>query len=66
MKKRPRPLGRPKGREETTVLNVRLPVSLLGRLDAYLEHRESTEPESLNRGMVIRQLLEDFLRQEGF
>jgi len=35
-------------------------------LDAYLEHRESTEPESLNRGMAIRELLEQFLEQEGF
>ena len=64
--KKPRRLGRPRGKEETTIVNVRMPVSLLDRLDAYLEHRESTEPESINRGMVIRQLLEQLLTEEGF
>jgi len=44
---------------------VRMPVSLLDRLDLYLEQRERETPEVINRGMVIRELLEDMLEGEG-
>lgn len=59
-----RPVGRPKG-EASIVINVRLPVSLLERFDDYLDRRERSTLEVLNRGMVIRELLEALLDGEG-
>jgi metal-responsive CopG/Arc/MetJ family transcriptional regulator len=61
---RKRPVGRPKG-EASVVINVRLPSSLLERLDRYLDRREQGTLEVVNRGMVIRELLEDMLEGEG-
>jgi hypothetical protein len=63
--KKKRPIGRPRGKEPSMVVNVRMPASLLDRLDSYLERRERESPEALNRGMVIRELLEDMLEGEG-
>jgi metal-responsive CopG/Arc/MetJ family transcriptional regulator len=51
-----RPVGRPKG-EPSIVINVRLPLSLLERLDHYLDRREQHSREMVNRGLVIRELL---------
>ena len=59
-----RPVGRPKG-EPSIVINVRLPVSLLSRLDHYLERRELTGIEVVNRGMIIRELLDEMLERES-
>ena len=60
---RKRPVGRPKG-EASVVVNVRLPVGLLERFDRYLDRRERETLEALNRGMVIRELLEELLEDE--
>jgi metal-responsive CopG/Arc/MetJ family transcriptional regulator len=57
-------VGRPKG-EASVVINVRLPSSLLERFDRYLDRREQGTLEVVNRGMVIRELLEDMLEGEG-
>jgi hypothetical protein len=59
-----RPVGRPRG-EASVVINVRLPVSLLERFNHYLDRREQGTWEVVNRGMVIRELLEDMLEREG-
>jgi hypothetical protein len=59
-----RPVGRPKG-EASVIINVRLPVSLLERFNRYLDRREQGTWEVVNRGMVIRELLEDMLESEG-
>ena len=59
-----RPVGRPRG-EASIVINVRLPVSLLERFNRYLDRREQGTWEVVNRGMVIRELLEDMLEREG-
>lgn len=61
---RKRPVGRPKG-EASVVINVRIPSSLLERFDRYLDRRERRTLEAVNRGMVIRELLEDMLEGEG-
>jgi metal-responsive CopG/Arc/MetJ family transcriptional regulator len=62
--KRKRPVGRPRG-EASVVINVRIPSSLLERFDRYLDRREQRTLEALNRGMVIRELLEEMLEGEG-
>jgi metal-responsive CopG/Arc/MetJ family transcriptional regulator len=59
-----RPVGRPRG-EASVVINVRLPVSLLERFNRYLDRREQGTWEVVNRGMVIRELLEEMLEREG-
>jgi hypothetical protein len=59
-----RPVGRPKG-EASVVINVRLPVSLLERFNRYLDRREQGTWEVVNRGMVIRELLDAMLEEEG-
>jgi metal-responsive CopG/Arc/MetJ family transcriptional regulator len=63
-RKRKRPVGRPRG-EASVVINVRMPSSLLERFDRYLDRRERRTLEVVNRGMVIRELLEDMLEGEG-
>jgi len=47
------------------VINVRLPVSLLERFNRYLDRREQGTWAVVNRGMIIRELLEDKLEREG-
>jgi metal-responsive CopG/Arc/MetJ family transcriptional regulator len=59
-----RPVGRPRG-EASIVINVRLPVSLLERFNRYLDRREQGTWEVVNRGIVIRELLEEMLEREG-
>jgi metal-responsive CopG/Arc/MetJ family transcriptional regulator len=64
-KKTPRlKMGRSLGQEPTTVIHIRLPNSLLTRIDTYVEGRQN-DAEIFNRAIMIRQLLEDFLREEG-
>jgi len=58
-----RPVGRPKG-EETTVINVRVPVSLVQRLDRYVDRMEVETGASINRGMVMRNALKTFLESK--
>jgi hypothetical protein len=66
---RPRPLwlilataprGRPQG-EPSTIVNVRLPVALLARLDRHLDRLEGQTGLKANRGMIARRALELFL-----
>jgi len=53
-------VGRKKG-EASLVVNVRVPLSLLDRLDRYVDRMEVRTGESVNRGMVMRNALEAFL-----
>ncbi len=53
-------VGRPKG-EDSLVVNVRVPLSLLARLDRYVDRMEVSTGESVNRGMVMRNALKAFL-----
>jgi hypothetical protein len=60
----PRRVGRPKG-EDSTVVNLRLPVSLLQRLDRYLDKLETETGLHTNRGMILRHALKVFLEAKG-
>jgi hypothetical protein len=51
-----RPVGRPKG-EASTVLNVRLPLALVHRLDRYLDRLETETGLQTNRGAILRHAL---------
>ena len=55
-----KPRGRPTG-EPSTLVNVRLPVALLARLDRYLDRLEVQTGLKANRGMIARRALERFL-----
>ena len=52
--------GRPK-REPSTIVNVRLPLTLLARLDRYLDQLEVQTGLKANRGMIARRAIELFL-----
>jgi hypothetical protein len=56
----PKPVGRPKG-DPSTILNVRLPLTLLAQLDCYLDRLEWRTGLKANRGMITRRALELFL-----
>jgi len=53
-------VGRPKV-EDSLVVNVRVPVSLLARLDRYVDRMEVRTGVSVNRGTVMRNALKAFL-----
>jgi hypothetical protein len=53
-------VGRPKG-EPSTIVNVRLPLTLLAQLDRYLDQLEWQTGLKANRGMIARRALELFL-----
>src|SRR5712691_898341 len=55
-----RRVGRPPG-EASTIVNVRLPLSLVARLDRYLDRLEQQTGLKANRGMIARRALEIFL-----
>lgn len=55
-----KPRGRPKS-EPSTIVNVRLPVALLARLDRYLDRLEVQTGLKANRAMIARRALELFL-----
>jgi hypothetical protein len=59
-----RPAGRPKG-EPSTMVNVRLPLSLVAQLDRYLDRLERQTGLKANRGMIARRALELFLASHG-
>ena len=52
--------GRPKG-PPSTIVNLRLPLDLLARLDRYIDHLESQTGLKAHRGMIARRALELFL-----
>jgi hypothetical protein len=54
------PVGRPKG-EPSTIVNVRLPLTLLAQLDRYLDQLEWQTGLKANRGMIARRALALFL-----
>lgn len=59
-----RSIGRPKG-EAATVVNVRIPLSLVHRLDRYLDKLETETGLATNRGALIRHALHVFLESKG-
>jgi hypothetical protein len=48
-----KPVGRPKG-EPSTIVNVRLPLTLVAQLDRYLDRLEGHTGLKANRGMIAR------------
>ena len=52
--------GRPKG-PPSTILNLRIHLDLLDRLDRYLDHLEGHTGLKANRGMMARRALALFL-----
>ena len=54
------PVGRPRG-APSTIVNVRLPLALLARLDRYLDRLEGRTGLKANRGMITRRALALFL-----
>ena len=52
--------GRPKG-APSTIINLRIPVALLTRLDRYIDHLETHTGLKAHRGMIARRALELFL-----
>ena len=55
-----KPVGRPRG-EPSTIVNVRLPLTLVAKLDRYLDRLEGHTGLKANRGMIARRALELFL-----
>jgi hypothetical protein len=53
-------VGRPKG-EPSTIVNVRLPLTLVAELERYLDRLEGQTGLKANRGMIARRALELFL-----
>ena len=58
-----RQVGRPKG-EAATVVNVRIPVSLVERLDRYMDKVETDTGLTTNRGAILRHALKVFLESK--
>jgi hypothetical protein len=50
------PVGRPRG-APSTIVNVRLPLALMARLDRYLDWLEVQTGRKVNRGMIMRRAL---------
>ena len=55
-----KPVGRPKS-APSTMVNVRLPLTLVAALDRYLDQLEQQTGLKANRGMIARRALELFL-----
>jgi hypothetical protein len=55
-----KPVGRPKS-VPSTIVNVRLPLTLVAALDRYLDQLEQQTGLKANRGMIARRALELFL-----
>jgi hypothetical protein len=53
-------VGRPQG-EPSTIVNVRLPLTLVAQLDRYLDRLERQTGLKANRGMIARRALALFL-----
>jgi hypothetical protein len=61
---RQHPIGCPTG-EAATVVNGRIPLSLVHRLDRYLDKLETETGLATNRGALIRHALKVFLESKG-
>ena len=59
-----KPVGRPQG-EPSTIVNVRLPLTLVAQLDRYLDQLERQTGLKANRGMIARRALALFLASHG-
>ena len=57
-------VGRPQG-EPSTIVNVRLPLTLVAELDRYLDRLERQTGLKANRGMIARRALALFLASHG-
>ena len=57
-------VGRPSG-EPSTIINVRLPLSLVAQLDHYLDHMTTQTGQPVNRGTITRQALHEFLERHA-
>lgn len=55
-----KPAGRPKG-EASSIINIRLPLRLIERLDRYLNQLETQTGLKANRGMIARRAIVEFL-----
>jgi hypothetical protein len=55
--------GRPKGKEETEVIAVRVPKSLLADLDRYLDLLETRVGLKANRSSVAKHAIEVYLKE---
>ena len=55
-----KPVGRPKS-VPSTIVNIRLPLTLVAELDRYLDRLERQTGLKANRGMIARRALELFL-----
>src|SRR5262247_3422168 len=55
-----KPVGRPKS-APSTIVNIRLPLTLVAELDRYLDRLERQTGLKANRGMIARRALELFL-----
>src|SRR5712691_10657373 len=53
-------VGRPQG-EPSTIVNVRLPLTLVAQLDRYLDRLEWQTGLKANRGMIVRRAFALFL-----
>ena len=58
-----RRVGRPKG-EAAVVVNVRIPVSIVQRLDRYRDKLETETGLATNRGAILRHALKVFLESK--
>jgi len=59
-----KPVGRPQG-APSTIVNVRLPLTLVAELDRYLDRLERQTGLKANRGMIARRALALFLVSHG-
>src|SRR5437867_11504975 len=59
-----KPVGRPQG-APSTIVNVRLPLTLVAQLDRYLDRLERQTGLKANRGMIARRALALFLASHG-
>lgn len=59
-----RPVGRPKG-ELSTVVNIRLPMALVEKLDRYCDRMTTYMGPPTNRATITRQALVEFLERHA-
>lgn len=59
------PVGRPPG-APTTIINLRIPLDLLERLDRYVDREEQRRGASVNRATIMREALTAWLIAQGF
>ena len=59
-----KPVGRPRG-ESSTIINIRVPVTLVVQLDRYLDWTETHTGEKVNRGTITRRALQEYLERHA-